>query len=490
MNPASMHSLRSRRGSVLVVALLFAAIIAISLTSYLKLATSALTLANRSFYSNGAMNMSDLGIEQALWCLNNKDWTRFTDLGGDRYHAIFPTSTTYYTFSGGVKGQVRVWVDAPTSVGTPPVVTRHTVSQATITLGDGTTLVKMAESYLQQRTYNDEPMVARTGLSFNGNVSIDSWDSHSDTTTTADDVLYSIGSRHAEAGIASASVTVNSTSLQNADIYGRAAVGTSDTSGISVGSGGRLAGSFSAGTGIDYSRVTTNFTTSFPDIEPATGNVNGPLAAIDDAISFPVDPVNDDTTVDPNDGKTYYIYSVPSITLSGNSKTLTVAAGYNVKINVTGTSGTTVQTTGQGEINVNPGGSLKLYVAADVNIAGNGVLNGASSSSAPSNPANFQLCGTRTEVQAATLGMQSINIKGNGYLSAVVNAPNANVFVNGNADTFGAVFANHVTIVGNGSFHADESLSRMRTSGLWGVIKWRELSNAADRATYATQMTF
>jgi hypothetical protein len=64
------------------------------------------------------------------------------------------------------------------------------------------------------------------------------------------------------------------------------------------------------------------------------------------------------------------------------------------------------------------------------------------------------------------------------------------VFVNGNADTFGGIFSNKVSMVGNGSFHADESLARIRNTGLWGLTKWRELSSSADRATYATQLSF
>jgi hypothetical protein len=472
----------------MVVALIFAAILAIALTSYVKLSSGALRLANRSFYSNGAMNLVDLGLEQTLWSLNNTDWTRFSSPSAGVYQGTFPGATSTFALSGGVRGQVKVWVDTNNVIGTVP--TPHAVAKATITLADGTTLVKMAEAYLQQRTFNSQPMVARTGISFTGNVYMDSWDSHSDTTTTADDVAYSTAVHHAEAGIASASVAVASESLQNADIYGRAYVGTSDTSGISVGSGGRLAGSFSAGTGIDYTRVTANFTASFPDIPAPTGNLNS-ISAITGNKDLPVDPVHDLTTV--KDGKTYYIYSVPSISLGGGDD-LRVLAGYNVIINVTQATGTTVQTGGNSTITIKPTATLKLYTSGTVNIAGNGVLNGTDTTgsppSKPNNPIDFQLYGTRTAADAAINGMQRIDIKGNGYLAAVVNAPNADVFVNGNGDTYGGIFSNKVTMVGNGNFHADESLARIRNTGLWGLTKWRELSSSADRATYATQLSF
>ena len=65
---------RSERASVLIIALLLAAVVAISLTSYLKLSTDALTLADRTFLSSSAVNLAETGLEQAIWSFN-----RFTD---------------------------------------------------------------------------------------------------------------------------------------------------------------------------------------------------------------------------------------------------------------------------------------------------------------------------------------------------------------------------------------------------------------------------
>ena len=58
------------RGSLLIVAMLLSAVIAVSLGSYLALGRNALTLANRSFYYNGALNIAETGIEEALWSFN------------------------------------------------------------------------------------------------------------------------------------------------------------------------------------------------------------------------------------------------------------------------------------------------------------------------------------------------------------------------------------------------------------------------------------
>src|SRR5687768_3116207 len=106
-----MHSFKSNRGSVLVVALVFAAILAISLTSYLRLSLNSGKLANRSFYMNAAQNLVDTGLERTLWCLNNEylytpsHWSTggFAARAGftEQYQATFPSPSDYYPLSGG-----------------------------------------------------------------------------------------------------------------------------------------------------------------------------------------------------------------------------------------------------------------------------------------------------------------------------------------------------------------------------------------------------
>src|SRR6188508_15451 len=72
---------RSERGSLLIVAMLLSAIIAIALTSYLRLTRSSLTISNRALYNNAAMNLAENGLEEAMYSINKKvadntyDWT-------------------------------------------------------------------------------------------------------------------------------------------------------------------------------------------------------------------------------------------------------------------------------------------------------------------------------------------------------------------------------------------------------------------------------
>jgi hypothetical protein len=81
-----------------------------------------------------------------------------------------------------------------------------------------------------------------------------------------------------------------------------------------------------------------------------------------------------------------------------------------------------------------------------------------------------------------------LSISGNGVLSGVVYAPNADVTITGNGDTLGAVVSNQVTMSGNGSFHYDSSLANFGSSSLWSVSKWRELFTATDRSTYTADL--
>jgi hypothetical protein len=50
----------------------------------------------------------------------------------------------------------------------------------------------------------------------------------------------------------------------------------------------------------------------------------------------------------------------------------------------------------------------------------------------------------------------------------------------------GSIVANNITVVGNAAFHYDESLANWGANNPYGIVKWRELLTAADRAAYAS----
>jgi hypothetical protein len=486
-----MHRLKSNRGSAMLTALLFGAGIAICLSSFLVLSLHTSKVANRSFYFNAAQDLADSGLEHALWSLNNADvYTypanfttgNFTARSGftNEFQGEFPStgtaSTDYYQLSGGAKGKVKVYMNYDPAI-TPTVADPYpyAVVQATVTLGDGTTLSKTVKSYLQQRSFSLGGMIARNGISFNGNVEVDSWIGHDDDANTANDESYAAAiaasptRRRAEARIASPFLIA----IQNADVYGYAAIGT-DTftpAGLTVGATGRLRGTIPGAVGVDTTRLTFDFTASFPEVKgvPTSGTLLGALSTTRAL------------------GTATYIAS--SLTYSGSADTLTVGESGPVDAILVVSGDVTMSGTSQ--IKVYPGSKLKMYVGGNISITGNaGIQNGTDTT--PNMPANFKLLGTRTDAQvvASSNTFSTWEIKGTSYLSAVIYGPNANIDVNGTGDTYGSVVGNTVDMVGSGNFHQDESLGNVRESGLWALAKWRELTTPAERAVYATQLDF
>ena len=65
-------------------------------------------------------------------------------------------------------------------------------------------------------------------------------------------------------------------------------------------------------------------------------------------------------------------------------------------------------------------------------------------------------------------------------------APQGSVKINGNGDVLGSIVANDITCVGNAYFHYDESLANFGGNNPLRISKWKELTSAADRATYAS----
>ncbi len=480
MNSTPMRSFRrSQRGSVLIVALVFSAILAISLTSYLKLALTAGKLANRSFYMDAAQNLVDLGLEHALWSLNNSSWTGagFAARSGyaNQYQATYPSAGNYYSFSGGVRGQVNVWVD---NSGANP----RSVAQATITLSDGTTFVKMSESYMRRASFFTNGMVARDRLTFGGNVRVDSWNSDPDATPATAMIPYSAASDSDGGRIASLLVNVESISVGNADIYGYAAIGGSSTADINVGSTGRIGPYGIANGRIDATRVTYDFTTSFPNVTAPDSTAltySYSLGGIGGPVTLP--RTGDFGVVDAIDGKTYYHYFTSGVSLAGMGDIITIDPAKNVVLTVTGTG--TFETGGNAGIDIPITSSLKLYAPSTVAIGGNGVMNGTAG--VVGSTANFQVYGTATSAAP-----QAIGIKGNSHLSGVVYAPNATVTITGTAAVYGAIVANRVNMNGTGDFHYDEALASLASANIWKVSKWREITTSTERATHSAALSF
>lgn len=462
----------NERGSLLIAAMILTLAISISLVSFLKLGQTNLNISNRAFYANATMNLAESGLEHAMWSIGKavdgdaSAWTNWTTSGNAAWRNF-----TGFSFDANSTGSVRVYVRNYNLAAAPVIVARATITPAT-----GAAIEKWVMVSLFQRSLFANGLVAKDTLTFaGGNATVDSYDSRLGPYNVAlgggDYNKYDRGS----AG--SASVMVSSFSLSNSSIYGNVSIGTSDYTGLSVGPNG-LVGDFSTSSGtIDYTRVNTDFTTNFDDASaPTTVGYN--IGAISSATVLPRGG-----DVPAADG-TYY-YDVSSISLSGPaSRILSVAPANDVVIRITAPSGGSgVSVTGNASIQVLAGSTLGMYAESNVSIAGQGIANS-------NDPAAFQLWSTRP---AGAAGSQSISVSGNGQLSAVVYAPNADVTMNGGGSSgsvYGAVVADTISVTGGSDFHYDEALAAMSDGRPFGVSLWSELTTSAQRSTWSSVLSF
>lgn len=446
----------SSRGSVLIVAMLFAALLAIALSSYVALNTHSLKMANRSFYATEAVNMAESALEEAVWSFNqfNGGDTTTWDDWNTSDGATATRTFTDFSLGANATGSVNVYVDHYNpAAGVQPTV----VAQASVTLPGGQQAVtKVVAVKLKRRTMFAGGLVAVNSISFNGNnASVDSWISDPDNDPATVAIPYSAGVRRDKGSIGAASGT-STISVGNADIWGTAAVGGSSTAAISVGSNGTI-GPFGTPSGVKKpASLATDFKANLdPVANPTAGTILGSVGS-----SLGTDGTTT-TWRAPN--------IVGNLTVHGKATLVLTAGPGTPAINLTGNNGITLAA----------GATLVIYTQGDVSIAGNGLLNSSAQTD------TFQLWGTSGSSIA-----QDIRITGNGALKGVVYAPNANITIAGNGDVMGAVVGKNITLAGNAAFHYDESLANWGTTTPYGVCQWRELILPADRATYAAQLAF
>ncbi|MBL9189741.1 MAG: hypothetical protein JNK23_19830 [Opitutaceae bacterium] len=473
---------RKDRGSLLIVAMLLCAIIGISLVSYMQLGKTNLSISNRAFYNNAAMNLAENGLEEAMYSINKKiadssySWTSngwtAVNSGADA-RRVLPTSGTY-TFDQNATGTVRVYVYG--YQGTAP----KAVARSTITLGGSASrpIEKWVEVQLRKTSKFSNGLVAKQSITFAGNnASVDSWNSDPDNNSATAAIPYSAGVKNDKGSVGSISVAVDAILVQNADIWGYASTGSAVPN---VGSNG-LIGPFGTPSGTtDMSRVSTDFTSNFDAVTAPTTTAYS-LGSITSSLSLP--RTGD---VAAADGK--YYYTAPQINF--NNATFAVAklnlGDPSPKVVLTLTSTTTSIDIGggSGALNLQTGATLEIYAPGDIKIAGNGIMNGGTTAGTSNQPINLQIWGTKTS------GVQDVQIAGNGVLSAVVYAPQASLKINGNGDVMGSFVANDIRVVGNAAFHYDESLGNFGGGNPYRVSGWKELTTAAARAAYSSVLNF
>ncbi len=467
-----------KRGSLLIVVMIVSAVIGISLASYIRLTTNSMKLADRSFYSTSALNLAEIGIEEAMYCYNQLDnaandraaWVvsgRNWTIAGDN-----SVSTTLPSFSvgPGATGTVRVYCTHFNPSGSDPKI----VARATITSSQGPTQEKWLEVTLRRRSLWANGMVARNEIRWNGgNALADSFDSAQGS--------YGDPSRPPRPN-----ATVGTPNSANGaiDVGGGTIRGAVMNAGGTISkTSGAILSSTMGGTGWDSSLVTNDFSATFPAVEvpsPPAANVTPVHSSA--TISFP-STLPRATDRPALDGVYYYEfannYGLSAAGGAGNVLQINAPVVF-LATNHTSTSPNLIDLAGNASIRVTTNGSLQIYTSGDIEAAGNGIAN------ATAVPAKMQIFGTAT-----TPGGQTIRFVGNGASIAAIYAPNATFQLRGNGNLQGAVIANTINLNGNAAFHYDEALGRLNSGNPFGVVQWRELRSAADRAAdYPTQLDF
>lgn len=478
------QSITSARGSVLLVAMIFATLLALGLGSYLAMATGALKISRRSFTANEAMNVTEAGLEQALWTFNlanDQDvagetvtaWDSWI-IDGDSARKIF----TDFSLSNGCSATVQVVVGNYNSPGLPqPTV----ICKATVTPSEGPVIVKMVQVRLSRRSPFEIGLVGRNGVSFNGNNAyVDSWNSNPFGVTPSPNYPYNSvnAPRRANGSVSTGSLN-SAVSVMNADIFGYVSVAAPTNANIRLGPNGKIGG-FSQPSGTkDDSHIAADFVEDLPPARSPTAvwvpYMEGGSNRITGSANLPTEADIAAHRGVSKFGVTTYYYTVQDISTNG---TLAVKPGYNVALRAT-SSGTSVSTSG--DISIGAGGKLSIYTDGNVTIGGGGIANASGST------AGFELWSTAT-----TVG-QVISIKGQGSLTGLIYAPNANVTIAGNGYMAGSVVANSITMSGNGEFHYDEALVNYGLAGSltpFRASQWNELRSAEDRAVNAETFNF
>lgn len=461
--------------------MILSAVIAIALTTYLRLTKSSLTISNRALYNNAAMNLAENGLEEAMYSINKKvaddsyDWAANWNIDGTASNSSAWRKLPVNQFDQNATGFARVYVFNYVGVVAPRVVAR-----STITLGSDSSrpIEKWVEVILSKASKFANGLVAKETITFNGNnATVDSWNSDPDNNPGTPAIDYSDTTKRDNGTVGSISVAVGSIGVNNADIFGYAATGGAA---VTVGAQGKV-GPFNTPSGtIAEGHTSTDFSASFDPVTAPVASYAGTTIPNNDPFVIP-DQVVGATMA--TDGK-YYISAYDC----DIKKAVTIAPGKKVVLRLTSTGQAIKLTGGSAAINVGTGAALEIYTEGDIDIAGQGVMNGGTTDDTCGQPINFQIWGT-----AVAPDTQNIAVSGNGVYSGIIYAPQGHVTMNGGGNSgnvSGSIVANDITLNGSVKFHYDESLGNLGTGNPYRVQQWVELTTEAQRAAYAGVLSF
>ncbi len=437
-----------RRGSVLIVALLVAAMLALVLGGYLSLNLGSARLSQRTFDRGAAFHLAEAGLEEGLWTYNRlltgdtstwNDWQVSSGSAWRRFDG--------FALSGSTSGSIKVYAQpvAPTEEARPMVV-----ALASVRSPGGAPVTRMLEVSLRRRSFFAAGIVARESLVFRGrNVSFDSWDSDPDRDPATPRVPYSAEVR-LDTGVIATGAAAENLVLNRARIHGRLV-----TRGLVPElSAPGFVGPFGVEEGEIHSGwLAQDYNDEFPQINAPTDGTFLTQARLGSTLGVPGEATS---------------WRMPSLRLSGK-QTLTILG--HVTLVLTDPVDA-LSISGGASLVLSPGSSLALYAEGDISIGGQGIVQDFA------NPGALQIWSTTRPGQRNP----RITISGRGELAALVYAPEADFEVTGNGEFYGSLIARRVTFGGNAAIHYDHALGRITKHAPYRAGEWRSVDDPVRRA--------
>lgn len=445
-----------RQGFTYMTVVVTMIVVGLMLAAYLKLVGVQSQLTTRSQNWNRSVPVLEAGIEEAIAHLNKNGSPNdagvvtLSQLGGDGWdnHGSLtgPWSKEVYLDNDYYTVTISSWNG--TVANFPTIYSTGFVQQTPAFVWNGSFTPFLAAANgggayskrIVHCTVTNNPtytkaILAKHGIDLNGNnVFTDSYDSGIAGRNINGRWNLSIRRDHGD--VASNDTATNIINIGNAEVWGRVATGPGGSAGWLHGAVGDAAWHAGNISGIKAGFFTDDMNVEFTDNLLPDGSAGWVPAA--------------SSTLTSGD---YLINSV-----SGN---LTIAPNATVRIRVDGNW----RFTGNECLTIGSNANVRIYLnCPSADIRGNGVINTAGK------PSQCYIFGTSR--------LTSLAVGGNGEMTAVVNAPYADVTLHGGGssdmDFSGAMIANTFRFVGHYTVHYDEALGR---NGAWRgftITSWNE----------------
>lgn len=363
---------RRTAGSVTLVSLCLTATLGIAVGSYLTLCSRSAQFSSRGIDRDKARELALVGLEEALWALNQNTWTSSGPSGSTAWttSAANRSVTLSYPMADGATGQIVLTVSNFASTG--PIWPALTAA-ATVTWPDGHSLSRTLQASTATAPLFGNAIASAEGeVSFVAGGTVDSWNSDPDTNPATPQVAYSFTAGNPvnfNAVVAGRGTGANGVALTQATVRGYVATfGLPVSYSISGTPAGAVVGPATpAGVNVDPARLgksafvpmTPAFTVGLPATNgPNYGGLfNNLVALMNQITNHPSKDVFET-------GGDHAIHGVPAV-----SPSMTIDRP--LKLIVRGN----FFTSSLGMIRVTATGSLQLYVEGDVTIGGLGLIN-------------------------------------------------------------------------------------------------------------------